>query len=165
MGSIKNILIAFFLLSPLSSNLAEASSEECFVIEDGVLKDYLCQDTEVVIPNNVVEIASTALQKKGLTKVTFHPNLKIIHSYALSFNKLTHLELPPLEEIDNGAFLGNPIKTLIIALSHLSRLGPAAFDPEIYQELCPQSADNTVRHKACTTAPTSSPYSRAYSRP
>ena len=149
MAFIKSIFIACLLLiSPISSAF------DCFVIKAGVLKDYICQEKEIVIPETVTEIGFGALKQKGLTKVTFPPKLKIIHPYAVAFNKISHLDLPPVQEIHQSAFSEAGIRTLIIPLSSLTKLEQMAFDPPIFETLCPtpkkkENKGHSKRHKAC----------------
>ena len=152
MDPIKNIFIAFLLFSSFSSTLAETSFGGCFVIKNGILLDYTCEEKEVIIPNNVVEIQTGALRAKGITKIKFPPGLKVIHSYSISSNKLTHVELPLVEEIHSGAFLGNKIETLIIPMSSLTIIRDTAFEKELMQEICPYKKYDAEGRDICATS-------------
>ena len=144
MNFIGHIFMALLLsVTPLSEALA------CCVVDEGVLTSYTCQEKEIVIPSNVTEIGVDALRDKGLTKVEFPPELKIIRSYALAYNNLSHVELPQVEEIYQSAFLGNDIQKLILPISALSKLETSAFNDPIFRELCPPdlTQDNVELHK------------------
>lgn len=58
--------------------------DDGFVIENGILTDYLGNSSVIVIPEGVVEIAANVFNSVNITSVTFPTTLKKIGDYAFS---------------------------------------------------------------------------------
>lgn len=100
-----------------------------FFIEDGlVLKEYFEDAETVVIPEGVVEIAPMVFEGKRLKKVVLPKSLKRIGTCAFRGTGLQELVLPKsLEEIDAWAFADNPeLKRVVVGNSRMYA-EPSAF--------------------------------------
>ncbi len=82
------------------------ADENGFVIEDGVLKEYTGDATEVVIPDGVTEIGTDAFYKAAITKVSLPASVEKIGSGAFAeITGLTEVEWSEgLKEIGVKAF-------------------------------------------------------------
>lgn len=85
------------------------SSEDDFVIEDGVLYDYTGTATDIVIPDGVTEIYHWAFEYKTVTSVTFPDSVRKIDYGAFPECQAEEIILPPhLEELGDAAFWNCP---------------------------------------------------------
>jgi len=85
-------------------------SRNNLVINSATLSDVHTIE-HLVISDSIVKIACYSIREKGIKKITFGNNVKIIEYESLSNNEIEELDLPEsLEEIESYAFLGNKIK-------------------------------------------------------
>ncbi|MCL2045555.1 MAG: leucine-rich repeat protein [Oscillospiraceae bacterium] len=100
---------AYASLLPSGASIRIVGGEDDFFIEDGVLKAYLGNGGEVVIPDGVAEIGTGAFQNnKEITKVTLNVGLTKIGNFAFQgCTELTEIVFNyELETIGSYAFQG-----------------------------------------------------------
>jgi len=105
------------------------SSRSDFVIRKGKLKQYLGNETCVVIPNGVVDIGDSAFKDNvNILRVVIPEGVVRIGAFAFDrCQKLTEVILPEgLESIEESAFFMCPIQTIVLPKS-LKSIGNYAF--------------------------------------
>lgn len=75
-----------------------------------IIIDYIGDDTDIVIPEGIVEIDYDAFYKKGITSVKLPKSLKAIRSRAFERNRLTEVDLKNVTVLGRGVFINNPLK-------------------------------------------------------
>ena len=84
-----------------------------FEIEDGILKSYHGNDTDIIIPEGVKRIGYKAFYNCGLTSVLLPESLKEIEPLAFANNFLSEIIIPDnVYCISDSSFLNNNIKKL-----------------------------------------------------
>ena len=83
----------------------------CFIINNSNIIKYICDDTDIVIPNTVdgqivVWIWTGVFEDRGVTSLTFETtSLENIYQNAFAYNKLTQVDIPDtVKYIWNSAF-------------------------------------------------------------
>ena len=115
---------------PSSARLTSIGAASDFQVEDTVLVAYLGDGGDVVIPDEVTEIGTSAFQNcTSLTKVTIPSSVVAIGAYA--FNGCTGLNeivfSEGLERISDSAFTGCGNLTELSFPSTLTNIGASAF--------------------------------------
>lgn len=119
------VLSAFLFLIFLSHGLTTHANEEDYIwITDANDKvriiDYIGNDTEVVIPNQlgdrpVSKINAYAFANRDLVSVSIPESVTEIGEYAFSLNQLTSVDLPDnMSIIEEGVFAENLLKSIEI---------------------------------------------------
>lgn len=108
-----------------------------FEIEAGVLKKYKGSSTDVVIPNNVIEIGAQAFSGTGVKSVTIPDGVKSIGKSAFwNCTSLTNITIPnSVTSINYGTFFNCISLTSIKIPDSITSIGEQAFQ---------QSSLNTV---------------------
>ena len=76
---------------------------------------YLQSMTDIILPDSIESINSSAFQKSGLTTIKLSNSLKLIGSDVFAGTKITSITLPEsLETIESRAFFGTEITSLTI---------------------------------------------------
>ena len=77
---------------------------------------------EITLPRNITKIEEGSFEKNLLTKIKFcNESIKIGYN-AFANNKLTEIVIPKYAEIGDGAFIGNPLKTVRLSINNINRL-------------------------------------------
>ncbi|MDF2541891.1 MAG: hypothetical protein K0S47_1609 [Herbinix sp.] len=124
---VSTVIILLFTTTMGSMETSAKSSD--FIIEDGILKQYLGSDKEIIIPNGVKTIGTNAFKDCKMEKVLIPDGVSLIEDGAfLNCSKLTEIVIPDsVEELGQSTFQG--CSSLYRAkLSSKAPIGMSAFE-------------------------------------
>lgn len=105
------------------------SNASDFIIENGVLKEYVGQSSIVTIPQGVVEIGSNAFSWRGLYDIKIPYGVRIIGSAAFTGNNMASVHLPAsIEKIGANAFSSCLYLDKVVMQEGLKHIGSKAFN-------------------------------------
>lgn len=99
-----------------------------FIIENGVLEEYVGRSRIVTIPQGVVEIGSNAFSWRRLYGIKIPDGVRIIGSAAFSGNDMTSVHLPAsIEQIGDRAFSTCNCLSEVVMQEGVKHIGSEAF--------------------------------------
>ena len=118
-----------------SVSVVQEGTDSCFVRatdDNSILADYLCLGLTVEIPNNVISIADSVFENKGLNSVIFPNGLTSIGSQAFKNNNLESLDIPDsVIDIEDQAFAGNSFSSYVYIPNENANVNISAFDSTV----------------------------------
>ncbi len=109
-----------------------ATSSSCFTFSSGTISDYLCTDTDIIIPSSingvsVTKIGSNAFASNGLTSVVIPNTVTTIEYHAFRNNSISSLTIGnKVKTIGQYAFSGNKL-TYVYLPASVTSLGTSPF--------------------------------------
>lgn len=127
--AIVNFTGAYNIVNNIAAeNVYFQSDKKDFEIEAGILKKYVGENRDVVVPSSVSAIGQKAFEHMNIRNVKLSEGVEAIYGSAFQFSKMSNIELPSsLSKIVYRAFWGcSELKEITIP-SNVNHIGENAF--------------------------------------
>jgi len=149
--------VVIILFTSIASKMEASAKESDFIIKEGVLKQYLGFDKEIIIPKSVITIGAGVFRESKIEKVTIPDSVKVIEGRAFqNCSKLTEIVIPgSVSELGESAFQGCSSLFRAELSSGLSYVGMSAFEDctSLKEVIIPDGVDALVHYafRNCTS--------------